>query len=317
MNRITASERLQRLLALVPWVADHDGPTVTEVCARFELRPSELLEELNLVSLVGLPPYTPDELFDVVVDDERVFVHLSPSFDRSLRLTPEQALTLVAAGASLRSVPGNDPDGSLARGVAKLAAALGVDPDEVLDVELGRAAADIHAVVASAVANHRRLRLDYYVHGRDTHTRREIDPHRLWADQGQWYLVGFDHLRDETRVFRVDRITNAEILDATFPPPADDGPTALFTPGPDDPRVVIDLAPEGAWVLEAYPIEVAQPEPDGSVRVTLAVGARPWLERLLLRLGPAARIVEVTGDDALRRCGATAARRIRNRYADV
>jgi proteasome accessory factor C len=119
VNRITASQRLQRLLALVPWVAEHDGPTVQEVCARFEMRPSELLDELNLVSLVGLPPYTPDELFDVVVADDRVFVHLSPSFDRSLRLTPEQALTLVAAGASLRSVPGNDPGGPLSRGLAK------------------------------------------------------------------------------------------------------------------------------------------------------------------------------------------------------
>ncbi|MGI8662622.1 MAG: helix-turn-helix transcriptional regulator [Acidimicrobiales bacterium] len=314
MNRITASHRLQRLLALVPWVAEHDGPTVQEVCARFELRPSELVDELNLVSLVGLPPYTPDELFDVVISDDRVFVHLSPSFDRSLRLTPEQALTLVAAGASLRSVPGHDPEGPLARGLVKLASALGVDPGAVIDIDLGRAAAHVLDTVRAAVAARRRLRLDYYVHGRDDHTQREVDPHRLWADQGQWYLVGFDHLRREQRVYRVDRITNATTLDAVFEAPAEEGPTDLFHPGDDAPRVVVDLSPEAAWVLEAYPTECAELGAEGHALVTLAVGGRPWLERLLLRLGPNARVVDAGADPGLERCGADAAARVRARY---
>jgi proteasome accessory factor C len=315
VNRITASQRLQRLLALVPWVADHDGPTVEEVCARFELRPSELVEELNLVSLVGLPPYTPDELFDVVVTDDRVFVHLSPSFDRSLRLTPEQALTLVAAGASLRSVPGNDPEGPLARGLEKLAGALGVDPDEVIDIELGRAAAEILDTVRAAVARHHRVRIDYYAHGRDDHTTRDVDPYRIWADQGQWYLVGHDHLRDDERVFRVDRITAASLLDETFTPPAgEEGPTDLFHPSADDPRVVLDLAPDAGWVLEVYPTEAVETGPDGRARVTLAVGGRPWLERLLLRLGPSATVVDSADDPELKRSGADAAARIRARY---
>ena len=314
MNRITASQRLQRLLALVPWVADQDGPTVEEVCARFEIRPSELVDELSLVSLVGLPPYTPDELFDVVVTDDRVFVHLSPSFDRSLRLTPEQALTLVAAGASLRSVPGNDPEGSLARGLAKLAAALGVDPDEAIDIDLGRASADVLDTVRAAVREQRRLRLDYYTHGSDDHTQREVDPYRLWADQGQWYLEAYDHLRDDQRIFRVDRIVAAALLDTTFEAPPDEGPSDLFHPSDDDPRVVLDLAPEAGWVLEVYPYEAAEVGPDGRARVTLAVGGRPWLERLLLRLGPAAAVVDAGGDPELARCGADAAARIRARY---
>jgi proteasome accessory factor C len=314
MSRITASERLQRLLALIPWVAAHDGPTVREVCERFDLKERELLADISLVSLVGVPPYTPDELFDVVVEDGRVWVHLSPTFRRALRLTPEQALALVAAGRSLRAVPGADPEGPLARGLAKLAATLGVDPDEVVDVDLGIAAASVLTTVRDASAAHQRIRLDYYSHGRDERTTREVDPYRVYADRGQWYVVGFDHLRGEERLFRVDRIVDVEILDERFEPPTETRTHGLYEPDPSDRRVCLELAPDAAWVAEAYPVETLEPLGDGRLRVTLAISALPWLERLLVRLGPNATLVDPVDDDvaALR---ANAARRMLRRYS--
>jgi hypothetical protein len=46
--------------------------------------------------------------------------------------------------------------------------------------------------------------------------------------------------------------------------------------------------------------------------VTLAVSARPWLERLLLRLGPDATVADA--DAELARCGPDAAARVLARY---
>jgi proteasome accessory factor C len=62
MSRITASDRLKRLLALLPWVASREGPTVQEVCARFALDTEDLLSDIALVSMVGVPPYSPGDL---------------------------------------------------------------------------------------------------------------------------------------------------------------------------------------------------------------------------------------------------------------
>src|SRR5205085_1693380 len=64
MSRITASDRLKRLLALLPWVASQQGPTVEAVCERFALATADLLSDIALVSLVGIPPYSPGDLFD-------------------------------------------------------------------------------------------------------------------------------------------------------------------------------------------------------------------------------------------------------------
>jgi proteasome accessory factor C len=298
---------------LVPWVAANDGPTVRDVCERFDLKERELLADITLVSMVGVPPYTPDELFDVVVEEGRVWVHLSPTFRRSLRLTPEQALTLVAAGSSLRAVPGADPSGPLARGLAKMAATLGVDPDDVVDVDLGQASAPVLAVLRDASTTHRRVRLDYYSHGRDERTQREVDPYRVYADKGQWYVVGYDHLLNEERLFRVDRVLRAEPLDASFAPPVEPRAHGLYEPGPDDRRVHLDLDTDAAWVTEAYPVESMVPGVDGHVRVTLAISALPWLERLLVRLGHHAELVPPV-DAEVANLRAAAAARILSRY---
>jgi proteasome accessory factor C len=314
VSRLTASDRLKRLLALLPWVAAREGPTVEEVCERFALDTEDLLSDVALVSMVGIPPYSPGDLFDIVVEDGRVWVHMSPSFDRALRLTPEEALGLVAAGASLLAVPGADPEGPLARGIAKVAATLGVAADDMIDVDLGYASAAVLGTLQQASAGRRRVRIDYYVHGRDEHTTRDIDPYRVYADHGQWYLVGYDHLREEERLFRVDRVLEIDVLDETFEPPEERRSLGLFEARADDPRVVLELEPDAGWVVEVYPVEAVEAGEEGRLRVTLAISARPWLERLLLRLGPRARVVDVAGDNGLSNCAHEAAQRVLARY---
>jgi hypothetical protein len=66
--------------------------------------------------------------------------------------------------------------------------------------------------------------------------------------------------------------------------------------------------------VEVYPIEKVEPAGAGHLQVTLAISARPWLERLLLRLGPRARVVAVSGDDGLATCAKNAAQRVLARY---
>lgn len=311
--RLTAAERLRRMLAIVPWVAAQpDGATVDEICSRFDLDRAQLQECLDTVFMVGLHPYTPDALIDVFLDGDRVSLRLPDFFTRPLRLTPEQTFALVTAGRSLLSVPGADADGPLARGLAKLATGLGADP-EVVDVDLGTVPGDALEVLRQAVEQARRVELDYYSYGRDQRTTRVVDPWRVEARQGRWYLEGWCHASDATRLFRLDRIEAIRLLDETFDRPDGSGDLEVFRPSEDDPRVVLELDPRQSWVVEQYPVEEVTTGPDGTLRVRLAVAARPWLERLLVRLGPDARVVD--GPPELTRAGTEAARRILGRYS--
>jgi hypothetical protein len=66
-------------------------------------------------------------------------------------------------------------------------------------------------------------------------------------------------------------------------------------------------------VVENYPVDEVTEREDGWIRVRLAVSARPWLERLLVRLGDGVRVL--TADDpAHETAGRDAAQRILARY---
>ncbi|MFP4512360.1 MAG: helix-turn-helix transcriptional regulator [Acidimicrobiales bacterium] len=313
MTRSTASERVRRLLALVPWVSTHSPVAIDEVCSRFGIDRATLIAELSVLPFVGVPPYTPDTLIDVDFDDDQIIVRLSEPFDRPLRLTSEQALTLIAAGRSIREVPGADSDDPLQRGLAKLATALGVDPDQV-HVELGEAHSQLLDDLLAAATDGRRVEIDYYTYSRDQRSVRAVDPYQVVADRGNWYLIGWCHRSAGVRVFRVDRMASLTVLDDPIDPPPEDVEWDRYQPGTTEPRVVLDLDPAAQWILDQYPYDEAHETTGGTVRTTLAVSGRSWLERLLLTLGPAARVVD--GPDDLVGAGQDAARRVLARYGE-
>ena len=311
MPRISAEARLHRLLALVPWVAAHDGPTLAEVSARFGCDEDELVDDLDLLFMCGLHPYTPDQLIEVDIADGRVWIRYAEFFARPLRLTPAEGLALLAAGQAVLSGPGGDESGPLARGLAKLAGVLGVADTEAVEVALAPGAPEeVMSALRAGAAERRQVEIDYYSFGRDEWSSRVVDPYAVFSSAGQWYLSAFCHAVDDERLFRVDRVREARLLDITFAAPDRATDFAVYTPAKEDPRVTIELAPAGRWVVDQYPAEKVEELDGGRVRVTLAVSARAWLERLLLRLGPAATVV--SGDpSSVRR---TAACRLLARY---
>ena len=314
MSRVTATDRVQRILAVLPWIVQHQGATVDEICERFGLRRDDLVADLDFVFVnVGLHPFTPDMLTDVSIEDDRVYVHLGDYFTRPLRLTHSEALTLLAAGRALGDRPGLDPDGTLLRAVAKLSAALGTTADGAVEVALGEADGEVFATVQAALASSLGVDLEYYSYARDETTRRRVDPYRVVAREGHWYLYGWCHTAGGERLFRIDRITSATVTDEHFDAPegAGDGIVDLS----DSPRTVELIAPASArWVTETYPCDEFE-ELDGErIRIVLPVTALPWLERLLLRLGPDVVATDLgTGDD-LGELTAQAAARVARRY---
>jgi proteasome accessory factor C len=315
VSKFTAAERLTRLLAIIPHVAGKGYVSLDDLSARFAYPRADLVKDLtDVLPYVGVAPFTPDTLIEVTIDEHRVRIDYADWFVRPLRLAPHEALALFAAGRTLVAAEPDDDAGPLVRGLTKLGAALGAGGDDTLDIHLGAAAEETLAVLRNAVGEHHMVRIDYYSYGRDQRSERVIEPRRFFADEGNWYVAGYCHLATADRVFRVDRIRSATLLDDTFPEPTDGSAlAATFAPGDDDPRVVLDIAPDARWVVDQYPHDAVEARDDGSVRVTLPVTARPWLERLLLRLGPAAMVVtapEGLGDDAR----SAAARRILQRY---
>ncbi|MGZ4737929.1 MAG: helix-turn-helix transcriptional regulator [Ilumatobacteraceae bacterium] len=304
-----SEDRLRRMLVMLPWLMERGEVPVTEMAARFELTEAELIGDLELAALCGLPPFI-DEMIDVFIDEGVVFAGVPRLFTKPLRLTAPEGFALLSSGRAAMQLPGADPDGSLARALDKLAGVLG-DDGVVVDVPQPPATADL----AAAVNDNARLSVRYWSAGRDEATQRDITPRSIFLDRGDWYVIADDSRSGERRTFRIDRF-EAWSRTGEIDPPAP-GSAAVTPPSGDQwfadsdvPSVVLRLAPQARWAAERYPVREERDEGDALV-VRMAVASEKWLRTLLLRLGPYAEVLEPAEWHDL---GAEAARQLLDRY---
>lgn len=73
--------------------------------------------------------------------------------------------------------------------------------------------------LSEAVARSRKVIMEYFVESRQELTQRRVDPLGLVYYTDHWNLIAFDHLRDEIRNFRLDRIEEMFVLTERFERP--------------------------------------------------------------------------------------------------
>lgn len=328
MSRVTAVERVQRILAVLPWIVAHQGVTVDEVCERFALDRKSLIDDLEHVFYnVGIHPFTPDVLADVLIEDDHIYVTLGDYFNRPLRLGSAEALGLLTAAKAalgLGSVLGDSDeargtggdDQLLRSAIAKLEDSLELPSSAALDVRLPDVDPEVLGTINRALAAGHRLRLNYYSFGRDQLGERVVDPWSLTNRSGHWYLRAWCNTAGGEREFRLDRIYEADELEE---------PSGTRQPG-DDARsespgrtrtITIVGGPEIGWVARSYPVDTVEELADGRLRVVLPVATRHWLERLLLRLPSDVAVSDADSGEDLIPLRTSAARRILDRYGVV
>ncbi|MDQ3410579.1 MAG: YafY family transcriptional regulator [Chloroflexota bacterium] len=72
--------------------------------------------------------------------------------------------------------------------------------------------------LSAAAANAQRVRINHQS-AQGATTERTIDPYGIVYLKGLWYLPAYCHLRQDLRVFRLDRIASIATLDESFTPP--------------------------------------------------------------------------------------------------
>src|SRR5215210_6208101 len=143
--------------------------------------------------------------------------------------------------------------------------------------------------LATAVRERRRVGLRYRS-GLGEETERRVDPYAVVQREGYWYAIGYDHLRERLRLFRLDRVLEAEPLGETFVRP----------PGFDTPQQVLDALaamPQDRWSVEVLletaleevreqvpPMGVVLEEVEGGVLMHSSTSDLGWMVRVLAGL---------------------------------
>jgi proteasome accessory factor C len=293
----TATQRLGRLLDMVPWLLQHRGVPIADAAREFGVSEDQIVEDLELLFVCGTPGYGHAELIDAQWDSGHIYLDNADDIAAPMRLGRDEAVTLTAGLQVIGStLVGSDV---AERTLAKIRDAAGVSvgaPTGRIDLDLDDGSQ--HAAMATlkdAFSRGRRVHLRYYVATRDESTERDVDIMRILNLDSQWYVEGYCHRAEDVRLFRLDRIEDASVLDEDGTPPEGARPRDLddvFVPGENDLTVVLEASRWAAWIADYYPNEGVERRSGGSLRVTLKVADPALVRRLVLRLGGEARVVE-------------------------
>ncbi|MGH7506467.1 MAG: helix-turn-helix transcriptional regulator [Longimicrobiales bacterium] len=265
-DRVTAEDRLHRLLWLLPVAAQDGGASLSSLARELEVEPRELLRDIDEATTRAFhhPPGTVDA-FSILIEageasDTTIEVHTTGEFLRPARLTPREALAVALglramaaeviadrraavlgvarrlerelSAPDVRSADADEPANPRRSRRATAAGnedASAREAGENPEADAAESCAAIETVLAEATTRHRRCRILYVKPG-EAPAERAIEPYRLIHAAGAWYVLGRDDARDEMRLFRLDRIASVQLVeDATFDVPADFDPADYLT----------------------------------------------------------------------------------------
>jgi len=165
--------------------------------------------------------------------------------------------------------------------------------EEAVSIAVARPAtpadSEMLLTLAAAVGERKRVRLRYRSEWTGE-SERAVDLYGVMQREGYWYAAGHCHLRGSMRLFRLDRVLEAEMLDDTFARPAGlDSPGAVLsavasTPGDEWPVEVLleTSAEEARWQLPTVGLALEQAE--GGTLLRCSTWSLDWMARVLAGL---------------------------------
>ena len=158
-------------------------------------------------------------------------------------------------------------------------------------------AAGVLTAVAQACRDEERIRFRYAARG-VAPTEREVEPHRLVAQGGRWYLVAYDLARHDWRSFRLDRLTQPRATGARFLPrklPAEDAAafvqTSTNAPAAHTVRVLVH-APEARVRQVVGNWGVVEPAGEDRCHLTMTSTSPDWPTQALGNIGADFEVLE-------------------------
>lgn len=297
--RLTSRPPLRRIVAIDRAIRRGEFPNARTLAEELEVAPRTVQRDLEFMRDSLCAPL-------VFVRRENGYAYSDESFQFPyFKLTEGELLAMFVAEQALRQYRGTPYEEDLIRAFRKIAASL---PDEI-SIDL-RTIEDTHGFRTSATTLHDveifrrlvkatlgrcRIGLTYWSAYRDVETERMVDPYHIANIDGEWYLIGYCHLREDVRMFSPARIRALEETDEVFAAPAEfsiarylDGAFRVVRGGESSYEVRLRFAPRAArYVREKiwHPTQELTERSGGRLDVRLRVDSLLEVRRWAMSFG--------------------------------
>ena len=204
-----AALRAIRLLDLVPYIVAHPGISITELAKEFSITRDEVLKDLNLLFLCGLPGYTPLELIDISFDEESVVIRDPQNLAAPRNLNESEALIARIALAALeestpRTATAYPQIVALREKIAK--AFSSSIPASAITFTLDKERATLEAI-EGAIKQELDLEITYNNVTKDSSSRRSITPISIIAEDKRTLVSAYCHSARALRTFNLAQVS--------------------------------------------------------------------------------------------------------------
>jgi proteasome accessory factor C len=284
-NRATSynfKDRLARVLAMVIWLSKVKECTIEELSQRFKSTQDIIMRDLSLLSLCGLPPYSPDELIEIQFEDNWVSANYLRGLDRVVYLTRDEILVLVLKLKVLHSLSEPEEAECYGKLIEKLMKTLGLNSAD-FSFNVPRPA--YLGLIEQALKQSKSVEILYNSVSEDRETKQRIFPLELDVRSQKWYLNAYSFAVSNRRRYRVDRIISAELRDisaAELKQVQDSDPLSSLSADARGVELICDQ--RDLWAFESIDHEVIETDSKGFVKLRIWCYGVSWLQNVLLRL---------------------------------
>jgi len=316
---VPRGDQLTRQWKLVQLLAGRLGRTLAQLCGELGVTKRTVQRDIQVLAAAGFP----------VTSDMRngtVFWHFMEGFhaEAPIALTLTEQMALYFSKGLFNPLQGSPIYESLESAIEKIGSQLPAQSFSLLrglenalsvrtfGFKVYTRSKQTIETMTRAVFHKYRVRLSYQSPRDSRPTEREVDPYRLWYVNNALYVVGHDHLRNDLRVFAVDRIRSVSLTNRRFEIPEDFDfeaftRTAFNMIWGETQEVKIHFSAwQAPYIRERtwHPSQKIETEPDGSIILTLQVADLWEIKFWLIGFGAEAEVLTPAelGEEISREC---------------
>lgn len=209
----SAAARAIRLIDLVPFLHNHPGISLKEVAEQFGVTVPEIVKDLDLLFMCGLPGYTPLELIDLSVDDGIVSLREPQNLDSPRRFSQTEALIIRVALAALEELL---PDAKRVKVRVLREKFTRLFTDQVPDAAIyfeSDAERTRLKIVADSMAQGKKLLITYFNPTKSEVTERKISITRVIPELNRTLIEAWCDSSNGVRTFNLANVKSANLVD--------------------------------------------------------------------------------------------------------
>lgn len=273
-----------RLFKIVYYLLDKGSATASELAKRFEVSTRTIYRDIDALSGAGIPVYAEP--------GHNGGIHLLDSFVLKEALISEQEKQEILTSLQGLAVMNHDSQKDT---IEKLSALFHVDSVNWIEADFSRWGDKPRdnkkfEMIKTAVTQRRCIKISYAGSYKEA-SERVIQPLKLSYKSKDWYLKAYCRLKQDFRLFKVNRILKWKLLEEHFSPMT--FPDVEETQLPAYNNITLRFSKEMAYrVYDEFDIDAVRLEENGNLVVAAAMPEDDWLTSYLLSFGAQVEIIE-------------------------